>query len=123
MKIAHAVREAGTEQEIYLLLTAYIKATRLGDEMSSLSQHMTSLPLAGPDDVRGRIEGLFTALGLASKSLDDSSRVVLKEALYVFGEALIRLKWLEMRAQRTDGCPCESSAVDALLGSTQLEET
>jgi hypothetical protein len=92
MKIAHAVREAGTEQEIYVLLTAYIKAARLGEEMSSLSQHMTSLPLAGPDDVRGRIEGLFTALGLASKSLDDGSRVVLKEALYVFGEALMRLK-------------------------------
>jgi hypothetical protein len=123
MKIAQAVREASTEQEVYLLLTAYIKGTRLGAEMSSLSQHIRTLPLAGPDDVRGRIEGLFAALGLASKNLDDSSRLALKEALYVFGEALIRLKWIEKRAQRPEGCPGQSNADDALLGSTQLEQT
>ncbi len=84
---------------------------------------MANLPVTGRDDVRGRIEGLFTALGLASKSLDDGSRVVIKEALYVFGEALIRLKWLEMRAQRTEGCACQLNAVNALLGSIQLEKT
>jgi hypothetical protein len=123
MKIAQAVREASSEQEVYVLLTSYVEAARLGHGMRNLSKYMASLPLTGRDDVRGRIEGLFTALGLASKSLDDSSRVVIKEALYVFGEALIRLKWLEMRAQRTEGCPCQSNAVDALLGSTQLEET
>jgi len=123
MKIAHAVREAGTEQEIYVLLTAYIKAARLGEEMSSLSQHMTSLPLAGPDDVRGRIEGLFTALGLASKSLDDGSRVVLKEALYVFGEALMRLKWLESKAQRSEERPANRTHSTRYSDQPDLEET
>lgn len=100
--MTQAVREARTEEEIYLLLTAYIKATRLGAGMGSLLQQMTSLPLAGPDDVRGRIQGLFAGLGAASRGLDDSSRVAIKEALYVFCEAWIRLSWLA-RTQRTGG--------------------
>ena len=80
MIITQAVREAGTEQEIYLLLTAYVRATRLGGELGSRSTHLTRLPLTGRDDVRGRIEGLFTELGVASRGLDDESRVVIKEA-------------------------------------------
>jgi hypothetical protein len=92
--IHQAIREARTEQEIYLLLTAYVKATRLGDEMNRLSQHMTSLPLAGADDVRGRIQGLFVGLGTASRRLDDVSRTAIKEALYVFCEASMRLDGL-----------------------------
>jgi hypothetical protein len=92
--ITQAIREARTEQEIYLLLTAYVKATRIGDEMNWLSQPMTSLPLAGPDDVRGRIQGLFAGLGMASRRLEDSSRTAIKEALYVFCEASLRLNAL-----------------------------
>jgi hypothetical protein len=92
--ITHAVREASTEQEIYLLLTAYVRATRIGDEMNRLSQQMTSLPLAGPADVRGRIQGLFAGLGTASRRLDDVSRTAIKEALYVFCEASMRLNGL-----------------------------
>ena len=92
--ITQAVREARTEQEIYLLLTAYVKATRIGDEMNRLSQHMASLPLAGADDVRGRIQGLFVGLGMASRRLDDISRTAIKEALYVFCEASLRLNGL-----------------------------
>jgi hypothetical protein len=92
--IHQAVREARTEQEIYLLLAAYVKATRIGDEMNRLSQQMTSLPLAGPDDVRGRIQGLFAGLGTASRRLDDVSRTAIKEALYVFCEASMRLHGL-----------------------------
>jgi hypothetical protein len=92
--IHQAVREARTEQEIYLLLTAYVKATRIGEEMNRVSQQMTSLPLAGPDDVRGRIQGLFVGLGTASRRLDDVSRTAIKEALCVFCEASMRLNGL-----------------------------
>ena len=92
--IHQAVREARTDQEIYLLLTAYVRATRIGDEMSRLSEQMTSLPLAGPDDVRGRIQSLFVGLGMASRRLDDRSRTTIKEALYVFCEASMRLNGL-----------------------------
>ena len=99
MMITQAVREARTEQDIYLLLTAYVQATRLRDELRKLSRHATSLPLTGLDDVKERIQGLFTELGVASRGLDDSSRLVIKEALYVFGEALMRLKWLETAQQ------------------------
>lgn len=92
--IHQAVREAKTEQEIYLLLTAYVKATRIGDEMDRLSQQMTSLPLAERDDVRGGIQDLFAGLGTASRRLDDVSRMALKDALYVFCEASMRLNGL-----------------------------
>ncbi len=102
--IHQAVREAGTEQEIYLLLTAYVKATRIGDEMKRLSEHMTNLPLTGPEDVRRRIQGLFAGLGDASRRLDDISRTAIKEALYLFCEALLRLNGLHA-AQRGDGPP------------------
>jgi len=100
--IHEAVREAGSEQEIYLLLTAYVKATRIGDAMNQLSDHMTSLQLTGPDDVRGLIQGLFAGLGTASRRLDDLSRTAIKEALYVFCEASLRLNGLHA-AQPAEG--------------------
>jgi hypothetical protein len=108
MMITQAVREARTERDIYLLLTAYVQATRLGDELKKLSRYATSLPLTGLDDLRERIQGLFTELGVASRGLDDGSRLVIKEALYVFGEALMRLKCLEA-AQRDEGSACQSN--------------
>jgi hypothetical protein len=90
-----------------LLLTAYVKATRLGTELKGRPIQLTRLPLADRDDVRARIEGLFTELGMASRGLDDDSRLVIKEALYVFGEALFRLKRLES-TRRPDGSPSRS---------------
>ena len=116
--ILQAVREARTEQEICLLLTAYVKATRIGDEVNCLSQHMTSLPLAGPDDVIGRIQGLFAGLGAASRRLDDASRTVIKEALYVFCEASLRLSGLH-RAQQCEG-PLPPPHADAAPNSKEL---
>ena len=94
MMITQAVREAGTEQDIYLLLTAYVQATRLGDELKKLSRHATSLPLTGLDDVKERIQGLFTELGVASRGLDDGSRLVIKEAPRQGGEqTYLRIHW------------------------------
>ncbi|HTS52560.1 MAG TPA: hypothetical protein VMH26_04740 [Burkholderiales bacterium] len=107
MIITQAVREAGTEREVYLLLTAYVKATRLGGQLKSPPTELTRLPLTGRDDVRARTEALFAELGLASRGLDDDSRVVIKEALYVFGEALFRLKSLD-GSQRPSGVSSQS---------------
>jgi len=121
--IAQAVREANSEQEIYLLLAAYVKATRLGSEVRSFSQQMIGLPLFRPEDLRRRIEGLFSALTLASKSLDDSSRVVLKEALYIFGEALIRLESLEARAAPPKPAGAAPAASTRCTDQPKLEET
>jgi len=122
--ITQAVREARTEQDIYLLLTAYVQATRLADELRKLSGHIMSLPLTGLDDVRERIQGLFFELGMASGGLDDGSRLMIREALYVFGEALLRLKWLET-AQRDQGPASQSNVPRGWLeessGTDRLE--
>jgi hypothetical protein len=109
MMIIQAVREAGTPEEIYLLLTAYVRGTRLGDELKSVPRQLTALPLSDPDDVKA-MHGLFNELGTASKGLDDVSRTMIKEALYVFTEGLKRLLWLnntrgEDRDLRTDPRP------------------
>jgi hypothetical protein len=110
MMITQAVREARTKQDIFLLLTAYLQATRLADELRKLSRHITSLPLTGLDDVSERIKGLFSQLGMASRGLDDGSRLVIKEALYVFAEALVRLRWLETAQQGEGGYASQSNA-------------
>jgi hypothetical protein len=50
--------------------------------------------------VKERTLQLFFMLQAVSKSLDDSSRVAVKEALYVFGAVLDRLKSLERGTDR-----------------------
>jgi hypothetical protein len=52
------------------------------------------------EDVKGRTLQLFLMLQAVSKSVDDNSRAAVKEALYVFGAALDRLKWLERGTDR-----------------------
>jgi hypothetical protein len=91
MIITQAVREANTEQQIYLLLTAYVRATGAGDGPEAVLRRLVGSPLSSSDDLKRQIERLFAALGMASKSLDDDSRVIIKEALYVSSEALTRL--------------------------------
>lgn len=57
MTITQAVRDASTEQQIYLSLTAYLIARRLGDELRRRSTLISSLPFAGRDDARGDRRG------------------------------------------------------------------
>jgi hypothetical protein len=104
MMIIQALREAGTPEEIYLLLTAYIKGTRLGDELRSVPWRLSALPLNHLDDVKERTQGLFNELGAASKGGDDDSRAMMKEALYVFSEGLRRLLSLNSTPGREDPC-------------------
>jgi hypothetical protein len=94
MMITNIIREANTEPEVYFLLTAYIESIQFGDKLNCLSEHLTSLPLTGLDDVRQRSVKLVTELDVASKRLDDKVCVVIKEALEVFGTALSRLELL-----------------------------
>ncbi|HTS55351.1 MAG TPA: hypothetical protein VMH26_18940 [Burkholderiales bacterium] len=105
MIIIQAVREARTEEEIYLLLTDYLGEAQLGRELMGRSTQLTRLPLASRDDVRRRIDCLFTELSVASRGLDDGSRVVIKEAPYVFGEALLRLNRLANAGGPTTSLP------------------
>jgi hypothetical protein len=93
--ITHAVREANSSREVYLLLSAYLETVRLGGEMIEPFREIATAPLVSIEDVKERTLQLFFMLQRVSKSLDDNSRVAVKEALYVFGSAQDRLKSLE----------------------------
>ena len=95
MLITQAIRQAGSEQEVLLLLTAYAKATRLSGELAIEPMQPVRLPLTSLDDVKRQMEALPIEFGAASGEVDRTCRVVMKEARYVFGEALLRLEWLD----------------------------
>jgi hypothetical protein len=116
MMIAQAVRRAGSEHEIYALLTAYVQVTGLRDELRSFSSHATSLTSTDPDILREKVQTLFTKLDAASTELNDASRLIVREALYVFGEALTRLKSLG-ETPRNAGSACAS-----IFGDNRSEE-
>jgi hypothetical protein len=86
--ITHAIREASSAEEVYVLLTTYLDGAQLGCELMRQSHEITPLRVANMDDVKGCTVRLFSALQSVSESLDDNSRVAVKEALYVFGTAL-----------------------------------
>jgi hypothetical protein len=89
--ITHAIREASSSQEVYVLLTTYLNGVPLVSELMRQSREIMAMKLTGMDDVKACIVRLFSALQSVSKSLDDNSRMAVKEALYVFGAALDRL--------------------------------
>ena len=93
--IAHSVREANTPREVYLLLAAYLEVVRCRGELIDPFREIATAPLAGTEDVKERTLQLFFMLQAVSRSLDDGSRVAVKEALYVFGAVLDRLNSLE----------------------------
>jgi hypothetical protein len=93
--ITRLIREASSEQEIYLLLAAYVEATQLHAKVSNRSGHGANTPASGLDVIKKWMLDLFAELSAASTGLDGSSRVAVKEGLYVFGEALVRLETLD----------------------------
>jgi len=94
MTIIHAVREANSSGEVYLLLAAYLERVRLGVEMIDPFREIVTAPLVSMEDVKERTLQLYLMLQAVSKSLDDNGRVAVKEALHVFGAGLDRLKSL-----------------------------
>jgi hypothetical protein len=91
--ITQAIRETCSSQEVYVLLTTYLRGARLASELVRQSQEMTTIRVTGLDDVKSYAVRLFSALQSVSETLDDRSRVAVKEALYVFGAALDCLDW------------------------------
>jgi len=89
--IVDAIRDANSEQDTYVLLTAYLEAMQRHEKRKMLPEYVTSLPMNGKDDVMARFEKLVAGLDAASKRLDDEACLVIKEALAVFGAALDRL--------------------------------
>jgi hypothetical protein len=100
MTITGAVREANSSREVYLLLAAYLEAVQLGGGLMEPFREIATAPVVSIDDVKERTLQLFFMLQAVSKSLDDKSRVAVKEALYVFGAVLDRLNSLEGNTDR-----------------------
>ena len=95
MMITDVIREAGTEHEIYFLLTSYVESVRYCDKLGGLPVHMRELPLSGRDDIRARVERLRDAeLGLPAAT-QGRGHAVVAEAIDVFVAALGRLEALE----------------------------
>ena len=95
MMITHAIREANSPRDVYLLLSGHLEAVRLDGDMIDSSREIATAPLVSIEDVKERTLQLFFMLQAASNSLDDSSRRAVKEALYVFGAVVDRLKSLD----------------------------
>lgn len=47
MMLVDVIHQADTEHEINFLLTAYVESLRWGDQISLLSERITTLPLGG----------------------------------------------------------------------------
>ena len=87
MPITEAIRDAATEHEIFFLLTAYVEAVNYCDKLDALPHAMKNLPVAGINDVVARMEALRAGLGATARE----ERAVIREALEIFGTALVRL--------------------------------
>jgi hypothetical protein len=95
--ITNAIRNANTEHEVLFLLTTYVEAARDSGRLHFLSECVTELPLHGVPEVRARLLNLLLELDAASRNLDDYTRDVLHEAVYIFGTALEQLLVFEHR--------------------------
>jgi len=93
--ITDVIAEAGSEHEIYFLLTAYLESVRFGDKFGLLPEHITKLPLSGLPDVRRRLDELRTERDQAVVRSNERTRRFIMEALDVVGAARDRLTWLE----------------------------
>ena len=94
MMISDVIAEAGTEHEIYFLLTAYLESVRFGDKLGLLPEHITRLPVSGPADVKQRFDDLRMECARAMFQSNERSRRFITEALDVVGTARDRLTCL-----------------------------
>lgn len=87
MLMTDAIRDAATEHEIFFLLTSYVEAVRYCDRLDTLPPAMKDLPVSGMGDVVARMDALRAGLGATPRE----ERAVIREALEIFGAALVRL--------------------------------
>jgi hypothetical protein len=99
MLIDDAIRNAESDHQIYSLLAAYIEALQFG---VNCPEQLTDLPVIGLNDVRTRFRQLIVELDNASTHIEDK-RPLMKQALYIYGEALCRLRLLDEERNRSIG--------------------
>jgi len=100
MKLCKAISEAGSEEIVFFLTTAYIEALQHAKCASALPVHLTTLPLGGICDLKRRRDVLqvLIAMYYAEQQATGSE---LEEAREIFETALERLRTLN--APRNDG--------------------
>jgi hypothetical protein len=95
MVIADAIREAETEYVVFFLLKAYLDTESRRQALKHLPARITRLPVTDKEDARARYMLLNAEFDAAARRGDDKARPSIKEALAVFGAAVLRLQALE----------------------------
>jgi len=98
MLIVDVIREADSDHEIYFLVTSYVEAVRYCDPLRLLPMVVRELPLNDVEDVTIRVE-MLRAILESPDALSDEIRLVLAEALDIFGMARHRLDALREEYQ------------------------
>ena len=100
MTIRRVILEADAAEPIYLLLTAYIEATRFYVRQDDGLERLMHLPVGGMDDIRARLDEL--KLLTCDPSLNQPGRYndMLDEATGIFSAAFNRLQFLAWEKQR-----------------------
>src|SRR4051812_20043643 len=101
MVIAEIIREAETEYVVYFLLQAYLDAKSRREALKTLPARITESPVSGKQDAQARYALLQAELVMATRRRDEKTSAAIKEALMVFGAALLRLQALEAQAVPT----------------------
>jgi hypothetical protein len=85
--IHSAIRNSESDHQIYSLFAGYIETLQCGDHRIG---HSAAQPISGINDLRARFRQLMIELDTTSSNTEDKSSVM-KQALYIYGEALTRL--------------------------------
>jgi hypothetical protein len=97
MMIDDAIRNSEFDHQIFSLFAAYIESVQSG--VGCLEQ-LTNQPITGLNDLRARFRQLMLELDQKSTHAGDKSPVM-KQALYIYGEALSRLQFLDEKKSRS----------------------
>ena len=93
LQITEAIQTADTEYVVYFLLTAYVETLDYYEPLRScLTEDIKRLPVTGLADVSERARALRTVIDQCAQS---QARLLIDEAVEVFGAALQRLKHLQ----------------------------
>lgn len=98
MVIADAIREAETEYVVFFLLKTYLDTESRRAALKQLPAKITRVPIADKEDARSRYMLLNAEYDAAARRGDDKLRPSIKEALAVFGAAVLRLEALDKEA-------------------------
>jgi|GEM_PF-1567422 len=106
--IHSAIRNSDSDQQIYSLFAGYLETLQSG---ANRIGHMATQPITGINDLRARFRQLMIELDATSSNAEDKSSVM-KQALYIYGEALIRLHSLnEKKNNEIEQCLPEQNVI------------